>query len=84
MGLCGQGANLEKHLWTIALAAIYSFIFTCFMTLAFDRALEVAQVLGRIDKGADKFLLAEGELCNRVLLPFEAVSCSVEAKLQWE
>ena len=47
------------------------------LTLAFDRLLEVAdglaQVVDRMDKGADKFLLAEGELCNQVLLPFEAV-----------
>lgn len=70
MGLCGQEANLKEHLWTRSLwqqlAALFS---VASLTLAFDRPLEVAdrvvtQVVRRMDKGADKFLLAEGQLCS--------------------
>lgn len=77
VGLCGQGANLKEHLWTMSLwwqsTALLSL---ASLTLAFDRPLEVAdglpQVVDRMGKGADKFLLAEEELRNWVL-PFEAV-----------
>jgi len=78
VGLCGQGANLKEHLQTVYLwwqsTALFSL---ASLTLAFDKPLEVAdglaQVLDSMDKGADKFLTAKGELCDQVLLPFEAV-----------
>lgn len=59
--LWGRGAELKEHLGTVFLwwesAALFSF---AILTLAFGRPLEA----DRMDKRADKFLLAEREFCN--------------------